>query len=251
MNYNPQTHHRRSIRLRGYDYSRTGAYFVTLCTQNQACLFGDIENGKMQLNEAGKMMKRWYSELENKFPDIQCDEFVCMPNHVHFITITVGADLRVRPGGANPQPVRPGGANPQPAPCETMGEHTGSPLHRVVQWFKTMSTNEYIRGVKQNGWPSFPGKLWQRNYWEHIIRNEQESNRIREYIRNNPLQWELDKLHPATVGADLRVRPGGANPGMDTVQRGQTHRPAPAKIREPSAPYEHIATPPDNEKWMV
>jgi hypothetical protein len=77
------------------------------------------------------------------------------------------------------------------------GEHTGSPLHRVIQWFKTMTTNEYIRGVKQNGWPSFPGKLWQRNYYEHIIRNENEMARIREYITNNPAQWALDRENPS------------------------------------------------------
>jgi len=74
-----------------------------------------------------------------------------------------------------------------------MGEHTGSPIHRVVQWFKTMTTNEYIRGVKQNGWQPFPGKLWQRNYWERIIRDENELNRIRQYIINNPLKWETDE----------------------------------------------------------
>ena len=91
---------RRSIRLRGYDYSQAGAYFVTICTQHRTCLFGDIVAGEMRLNEAGKMVARWYSELANKFPDIQCDKFVCMPNHIHFIVVNVGADLGVRPGSA-------------------------------------------------------------------------------------------------------------------------------------------------------
>ena len=108
-----------------------------------------------------------------------------------------------------------------------LGEHAGSPLHRVVQWFKTMSTNEYIRGVKQNGWAPFPGKLWQRNYWEHIVRNEPELNRIREYIHNNPAQWELDKLF---VRADLPVRP---RPGSNSTE-----------IREPIIGY-------NVEAWMV
>ena len=151
------------------------------------------------------MICRWYMELENKFPDIECDAFVCIPNHVHFVVVNVGADLCVRPD-ARPD-VRPGNDDGQthrsaPTGARTiLGEHAGSPLHRVVQWFKTMSTNEYIRGVKQNGWAPFPGKLWQRNYWEHIVRNEPELNRIREYIHNNPAQWELDKLF---VRADLR-----------------------------------------------
>ena len=74
--------------------------------------------------------------------------------------------------------------------------NTGTPLWRVVQWFKTMTTNEYIRGIKQNGWQPFNGKLWQRNYWEHIIRDENNLNRFREYIINNPKKWELDKENP-------------------------------------------------------
>lgn len=78
----------------------------------------------------------------------------------------------------------------------TSGEHTGSPLHRVIQWFKTMTTNEYIRGVKQSGWVPFPGRLWQRNYYEHIVRNENEMSRIREYIKNNPARWATDKDNP-------------------------------------------------------
>ncbi len=193
--YNPEGHHRRSIRLPGTDYSQSGAYFVTLCTQNRACLFGEIRNGKMELNDAGQMVMKWYDELENKFSDITNDECFCMPNHFHFIVVNngicndntgehVGADLRVCPGNR--------GEN-----VENTGEHTGSPLHRIVQWFKTMTTNEYIRGVKKQGWSPFPGKLWQRNYYEHVIRNDESLHRIREYIRNNPLQWETDHENPS------------------------------------------------------
>jgi REP element-mobilizing transposase RayT len=171
---------RRSIRLRGYDYSQAGAYFITICTQNRTCLFGEIVNDEMVLNDAGKMVLHWYAELENKFSDIQCDEFIYMPNHIHFIVVnTVGADLRVRPDIVVDRP---------------KGEHIGSPLHVVVQWFKTMTTNAYIQGVKQWGWRRFDGKLWQRNYWEHVVRNESELNSIRAYILNNPAQWASDKL---------------------------------------------------------
>ena len=180
MSYSPESHHRQSIRLQGYDYSRAGAYFVTICVQNRSCLFGEVVGGTMQLNHAGQMVERWYFELQNKFANIECDEFVCMPNHIHFIAINVGADLCVRPDFDG---------------IMTMGGHTGPPLHAIVQWFKTMSTNNYIRGVKQHDWLPFPGKLWQRNYWEHIIRDEPELDRIRAYIRNNPAQWEMDKLY--------------------------------------------------------
>ena len=249
--YDPAIHHRRSIRLQGYDYSQAGAYFVTICSQNRRCLFGEIVNGELRLNDAGEMICRWYEELGNKFPDIECDAFVCMPNHVHFVVVNVGADLCVRPGSNSTDlRVRPGlvqqqigqthrsndGQAHRSAPTNAhviLGEHIGSPLHRVVQWFKTMATNEYIRGVKQCGWAPFPGKLWQRNYWEHIVRNEPELNRVREYIRNNPAQWELDKLY---VGADLCVRPDDGN--------GQAQGPAPTEIREPIAEY-------GVEAWMA
>ena len=190
MKYNSGKHRRCSIRLKHYNYASPGAYFVTICTQNQECVFGDIVNGEMKLNDAGHMVTKWYYELENKFPDIKHDELICMPNHVHLIVINggtaavaVGADLRVCPYDNHDNSDNPDNA----------GGHTGSPLQRVVQWFKTMTTNEYIRGVKQNGWPPFPGKLWQRNYYERIIRTENDLNRIRQYIVNNPLNWKFDE----------------------------------------------------------
>lgn len=102
--YNPNIHHRRSIRLKGYDYSQAGLYFVTICVQNREHLFGNIKNGEMILNDAGQMVEKWYYELENKFPDIKCDAMIVMPNHFHCIIENigtavgaVGADLRVCP----------------------------------------------------------------------------------------------------------------------------------------------------------
>jgi REP element-mobilizing transposase RayT len=202
-NYNPDIHHRRSIRLKGYDYSQAGFYFVTICVQNHRCLFGKIKNGQMVLNPAGQMVEKWCSELSNKFPDIILDKYVIMPNHFHVIIVNtgngngngnnndiknkngniIGADLRVCPHNH----------------CEhknnILGEHVGSPLHAVVQWFKTMTTNAYIRGVKTFGWQRFEKKLWQRNYWEHIIRNDNAYLRIAKYIVDNPEKWWKDKFH--------------------------------------------------------
>jgi putative transposase len=175
MKYNPEIHHRRSIRLKGYDYSQPGAYYVTTNTHNRECLFGKIVNGAIVLNDAGKMVEKWWYELNNKFPDIEPDAHIIMPNHFHGIIIIVGAGLRVCPDNNT-----------------NMGEHTGSPLHKIVQWFKTMTTNDYIKNVKTNNWKPFNKKLWQRNYYEHIIRNENELNKIREYILNNPLNWKTD-----------------------------------------------------------
>jgi len=212
MGHDANIHHRRSIRLKRYDYSQAGAYFVTIRTQNRERLFGDIVDGVMRLNDAGQMLKKWYLELERKFYDIRCDEYMVMPNHFHFIIINVGADLRVCPGDDG----CPGdGQSHRIAPTKpgehttgehTTGEHTGSPLQDVVRWFKTMTTNAYIRGAKQSGWPRFDGKLWQRNYYEHIIRDDESLNRIREYIINNPLQWELDQENP-NAGAGFKPTP--------------------------------------------
>jgi len=135
----------------------------------------------MVLNDAGRMIEKWYRELPEKFNGIALDEYIIMPNHIHYIienTDPVGADLCVCPRNAD------------------AGEHAGSPLQKIVQWFKTMTTNEYIREVKRNGWQPFNGKLWQRNYYEHVIRNDEDLRHIREYITQNPLKWELDEENP-------------------------------------------------------
>ena len=193
MKYNRMIHHRRSIRLKGYDYSQAGLYFITLCTQDSLHLFGKITSDEMVLNDAGKMIEKWWNELKNKFANIELDEFVIMPNHFHGIiqiinTNPVGADLRVCPDVQ--QRIYPDNAGDH-----EKGEHTGSPLHTMIQWFKTMSTNEYIRNVKNNRWTPFNKKLWQRNYYEHIIRNEKSYLHISEYIRTNPLKWLEDKYY--------------------------------------------------------
>lgn len=213
---------RKSIRLKDYDYSGTGGYFVTLCINHRLCLFGDIAvkendvgadpcvcptfcgagmgghadpplrmgtNGsspvEMKLSPAGKMVERWWNKIPRKFPGIELDAFVIMPNHVHFIVINkIGC---------------PVGADPCVCPDEDgayAGAHAGAPLlGTIVQWFKIMTTNEYIHGVKEAGWSRFAGKLWQRNYWERVVRGN-EWDLIREYIHNNPINWASDRLNP-------------------------------------------------------
>ncbi len=189
MTYDPDIHHRRSIRLQGYDYSRTGAYFVTLCTQNRECLFGEIENGKMVLNDAGLMVQIVRDEMRPNYPGVETDDFIVMPNHIHGIIILVGAGPCACPDGpcACPDTGQPqNGGQPQ-------GVAPTLSLPDVVHRFKTMTTKRYTDGVKQSGWPPYPGRLWQRNYYEHIIRNETELNKIREYIINNPFNWQSDE----------------------------------------------------------
>jgi putative transposase len=187
---------RRSIRLQGYDYSLAGAYFVTIVTQKRLPLFGQVQEGIALLTPPGEMVKQWWYQIENKFSRVHLDEFVIMPNHTHAI-ILLTPDLPEGSIRNNP----PVGAHLCVRPLDVIdpknqGGHTGPPLPEIIQWFKTMTTNAYIRGVKQFGWPSFPGQLWQRNYYDHIIRNESDLDNVREYILNNPMSWEQDQENP-------------------------------------------------------
>ena len=167
---------RQSIRLKGYDYSQPGAYFVTICTQNRLCHFGEIAGGEVRLNAMGEMIERQWNRVGAKFLAVQLDEHIVMPNHLHAIVLMVGADPCVCP--------------------DELGAHSGAPLHRVVQWLKTMTTNQYIHGVRELGWPPFHGRLWQRNYYERVIRDERELGQVREYILNNPVNWDTDEENP-------------------------------------------------------
>ncbi len=192
MKYNADRHHRRSIRLRGYDYSQTGAYFVTVVTQGRNNLFGDILDAEMRLNEAGLMVRATWEGIPYHYDGIVLDAFVVMPNHIHGIIVLVGATPRGRPdrphGGPAPGP-DPGQAQ-GPAPTASLS------LSDVVHRFKTLTTKRYADGVKQHEWPHFPGRLWQRNYYEHIIREEPSLNRIRQYIVDNPARWAVDPENP-------------------------------------------------------
>lgn len=187
MKFDREKHHRRSIRLKGYDYSQPGGYFVTFVTQGRELLFGRVRRDEVVLTSAGNMIVKWWKELQNKFPSVSLGTFVVMPNHFHGIVCInepVGADLRVCLDVEN----------------EQQGEHIDSPLRnrpntslfQIVQWFKTMTTNEYIRGVKQLEWIPFNSKLWQRNYYEHILRDQDDWCRIHSYIESNPVTWAND-----------------------------------------------------------
>jgi REP element-mobilizing transposase RayT len=207
MRFHPERHHRRSIRLKGYDYRQAGAYFVTVCTQDRSFLFGEMVHGEMRLNDAGKMVYDVWNDLPAFYPGVQTDAFIVMPNHIHGIIILVGADPRVCPDAdprvcpdADPR-VCPD-ADPRVCPGQPQGVAPTMGLPDVVHRFKTMTTKRYADGVKRLGWEPFRGRLWQRNYYEHIIRNEESLNRIREYILTNPMRWALDRENPHRVGMD-------------------------------------------------
>ena len=156
-------------------------------TQDRACLLGEVVEGVI-LNDAGQMVQAVWDELPVFYPNVDIDEIVVMPNHIHGIIILVGAAPRGRPDiGSNG--LQDSGQARGPAP-------TTMSLGDVVHRFKTMTTKRYADGVKQSGWATFRGRLWQRNYYEHIIRDEPALNRIRRYIDENPLQWAFDAENP-------------------------------------------------------
>lgn len=175
MKYNPDIHHRRSIRLKDYDYSQEGAYFVTICTQNRVCMFGDIVGREMRLNDAGKMVDITWNDLSEHNENILLDSFIVMPNHIHGIIIIVGAGSK--PARASTGEKQRAGLEPAPAG-----------LPEIVRQLKTFSARR-INQIRNS--PGIP--LWQRNYYERVIRNEHELHKIREYIINNPLNWETDE----------------------------------------------------------
>lgn len=190
MSYDPKIHHRRSIRLKGYDYSLAGLYFITICCQDMKCRFGNIENDEMVLNEFGSVAQNEWIKLTARFPNFELDVFQIMPNHMHGIIslndFVVGAGFTPAQNnvGAGFTPAHRTRAGVNPAP--TIGDIVGS--------YKSLVANECLKIYKSNN--EIMGKLWQRDYYEHIIRNETSYKRISKYIINNPQQWDADKFHP-------------------------------------------------------
>jgi REP element-mobilizing transposase RayT len=174
MPYNPEKHHRRSIRLRDYDYSQAGVYFITLCTQNRKCLFGEISDGQMVLNDAGRVADKCWCDIPVHFPRVELDEWVIMPNHVHGILFIV--DITV--GAKNFSPLPPTG--------RPLG--TSKTIGSIIRGFKIGVT----KWMRQN---NVIHDVWQCNFYEHIIRGENALNRIREYIIYNPMRWEEDEYY--------------------------------------------------------
>jgi len=184
MKMTPQIYHRRSIRLKGYDYSQNGAYFVTICTKDRELCFEKYRG----LQE---IVRQQWKELPKRFLDLTLDEFVMMPNHIHGIII-VGAGLAPALSHRATARVAPTFAVDRPAP--TVGE--------IVGTFKSLCMHGWLAYIKVRKIDAV-GKFWQRNYYEHVIRNEDELNKIREYVQNNRLKWNFDKENPGRTGVDV------------------------------------------------
>jgi len=177
-----QNKQRRPLRLQQYDYSQAGAYFLTICVHNRKHLFGNIENGQIHLNDAGCVVKRCWIEIPRHFSFIELDKFVVMPNHMHGIIIIPD----IRKGTACRAPTLEKFGNPVPGSLPT-----------IIRSFKSAVTRT-INIIRDT--PGIP--LWQRNYYEHVMRDEDALNRTREYIMHNPLRWDLDRENPQRTGED-------------------------------------------------
>lgn len=150
---------RKPLRLRHFDYASPGAYFVTVCTQGRACLFGEVQDGAVHLSEAGGIVERIWRNLPAHYPAFSVDEFVVMPNHVHGVLL--------------------------------IEKEGGRPLPNVMRAFKAFSTRE----IKTRG--TAKDQIWQRGYYEHVVRGEEDLAAIRRYIQENPMKWDLDDENPA------------------------------------------------------
>lgn len=182
MKFDPKIHHRHSIRLQGYDYSQSGAYYVTIVTHGRECVFGEVVNGKMTLNQFGQIVQRAWFDLPKHYPHIVLGTFCIMPNHVHVVIILI--DGGIVGAGLRPAPTIPAPTIPAP----TMARH---PLSEIVRAFKSFSARRINELRKTQGIP-----VWQRNYYEHIIRDDEEHNRIHLYIESNPVNWLEDNENP-------------------------------------------------------
>lgn len=177
--YNPEKHHRRSIRLKGYDYTQPGSYFITICTWQRHCLFGEITHGQMQLNRYGRIVQKHWQNLIRHHQYMELGEFVIMPNHIHGILILKGVSEERKSLDIESTLIK----------LEKSPKKHGIP--EIIRGFKTFSARQ-INTVRDTlGVP-----VWQRNYYEHIIRNQQAYDKIYQYIKDNPVLWEVDQLHP-------------------------------------------------------
>ena len=168
--YDPKKHNRRSIRLKEYDYSQPGAYFITTCIHSHEPIFGSIINAEMKLNVYGAIASKRWNNLPRYHHHLEISAFIVMPNHIHGILVIKSDSRRMV---------------------------KGQPVSEIVRDFKTFSSR---RINEMRGTPGMP--VWQRNYWEHIIRDEDSFKRIYGYILSNPLRWHLDKENPYREGED-------------------------------------------------
>jgi putative transposase len=195
--HDPDRHHRRSIRLKGYEYAQAGAYSLTVCTACRDPLFGEIVDDEMRPNAFGRAVQATWDGIPDHFTEVDLDAFVVMPNHVHGILVIVpsAADASVSQGTACRAPT-----------TESFGPPVTRSLATMVRSFKAATTKAVndLRGTRG-------AAVWQRNYYERVIRNDRELQAIREYIARNPANWVEDEQHPNRQSHASRHRGRGSD----------------------------------------
>ncbi|TAD77658.1 MAG: transposase [Oscillatoriales cyanobacterium] len=188
MAYNPVIHHRRSIRLKGFDYTQSAIYFVTICCYRRECLFGAIAQDEMILNEFGNIVaEEWLRSFEIR-DELQLDAWVVMPNHFHGLLCCDRPIVQMQSLSDNDRPVDDSvlGKNQLKRPARSLGS--------IIAGFKAVTTKQINQHRNAPGSP-----VWQRNYYESIVRDDRMLNHIRDYIDNNPRSWQVDSLHPNNI----------------------------------------------------
>lgn len=181
---------RRSTRLKGYDYSQAGAYFVTMCVRGQQPRMGSVKSGQVNLSPIGRVVEESWRNITNRNTQVELDTFIVMPNHLHGILLihNLGRGEAFEGKRLRRRRYQPSNASPLRVP---RGTKLGS-LGAIVQSFKSVSTRRI------NQLHDTPGeRFWQRGFYDRIIRNREELDRIRKYVSENPLKWELDEYHPS------------------------------------------------------
>jgi REP element-mobilizing transposase RayT len=184
MEFSPSKHSRRSVRIKGYDYSSPGAYFVTLCVNRRKCTLGRIAVNEIRLSSIGRNVKQYWEGIPDHFPQVLLDEFIVMPNHMHGIIIITDTPCR---GTACRAPT-----------TDKFGKPTRGSLSTIIRSFKSTVT-KHVNKQKSKGMARrshAENSFWQRNYYEHVVRGENDLNRIRQYILNNPFCWKDDEENP-------------------------------------------------------
>jgi putative transposase len=195
MKYNPEKHYRKSIRLTGHDYSQTGAYFVTICTRDRECLFGDVIEKQMILDSLGDIAWHCWFELFKKFNNIRSPAFVVMPNHIHGIII-IQHQVKVHKAQEN----QSDGRDLVQQPGWILMENPSLTLGKIIRYYKARATTK----IRKNGVSYFQ---WQRNYYDKIIRNSKEFEQKCNYIKNNPSNWENDEDNPKNIKRSTQSNP--------------------------------------------
>ena len=197
----PVTHQRRPTRLPHFNYTEHGAYFVTICTRNRVCLFGEVVDGEIQLNNIGEVAHAMWEQIPTHFPQVETDAWVVMPNHVHGVIFIAGSDTAVSPkeGATTSVGMSPAVGATHASPLQRPSGPPKCSLGAIVGSYKSAVSRRVNELRRSRGAP-----VWQRNYYDHVIRDAAALNHIRQYIAENPARWAEDPENPERQPCDRR-----------------------------------------------